>query len=126
MATAIFGKLAPVFQADAVVTRRDVTVRNAYVARMVEVYSVAIPYFQVVQKLNTINHSSVTSDKMHRPISPFFDGDITNGEVSYVDKRQHMRSRIERRDGSQIVTVREFTAHEANAIAMDCALTRDG
>ena len=93
---------------------------------MVEVYSVAVPYFQVIQKLNTINHGSVTSDKMHRPISPFFDGDITNGEVSYVDKRQYMGSWIERRDGLQIVTVREFAAHEANAIAMDCALTRDG
>ena len=90
---------------------------------MVKVDTVTIPYLQMVQKTDTVYHCTVTTDEMRRPIGTFFNRDIADGKVSDVGQCQHMRARIKRSDRLKFITIQQFLTHEADAIAMNGALT---
>ena len=69
VARAILFELATVLQADAVVATGDMAVSNTHMLRMVDIDTIAIADFQVVQQINAINHSFIATNQMNSPVS---------------------------------------------------------
>ena len=127
MARAVLLELTAVLQADAVVARRDVTVGDAHVFRVVEVNAVAVADLQVVQQLDAVDDSLVATDEVNRPVGTLTDGHVADGQPAHVRQRQYMGTGIESLvgQGLQFVGVFEFGTHKGDAVAVDGALARD-
>ena len=125
VAGAILGKLASVFQADAVVARGNMAVGDAHIARMVDVDAVAIAYLQVVEQVDAVDHHIVASHEMHGPIGSLANGDVAQVDLLAAVKREHMGTRIERGNGFQLVGVAELSTHESHSVAINGSPARE-
>ena len=125
MAGAILRRLAPVLQADAVVATGDMAVGNTYVAGVVEVDTVAIADFEIVEQVDAIDDSTVTSHKVECPVGSVAYGHIAHHDISHIGEGDDMRTGVEGGDGFQFVGVVEFGAHKSHTIAADGSHTGD-
>ena len=127
VARAILLELTTVLQTDAVITTGDMAVSNTHMLRMVDIDTIAIADFQVVQQINAINHSFIATNQMNSPVSALFDGDIADGEILHISQREHMWARVEGLilQRLQLVAVAQLGSHKGDAIAMNGALTAD-
>ena len=103
------------------------TVSDTYVLRVVDIDTVAITNLQVVQQLDTVNHSPVATYQVNRPVGALLNSHVADGQVLHGSQRQHVRTRIEGLVGQrlQFIRVLQFLAHEGDAIAMNRSLTSD-
>ena len=88
---------------------------------VVDVYTVAIAYLQVVEEIDAIDHRILAAYEMECPVSAFADGDVAHLHVLHTDEREDMRPGIKGGNGLQLVGVRQLTAHKAHAVAIDGA-----
>ena len=126
LAGTIFLPFATVLEADAVVARSDVAVGNTHLLGVVDIDAVAIAYLEVVEQRDADDRCIVAADEVYGPIGTVADGDVANLQLLDTDEGEHVRTRIELVNGLELVAVEQFFAHEADAIAVDGALSGDG
>ena len=102
-------------------------VGNTYMLRMVDIDTIAIANFQVVQQINAINHSFIATNQVNSPVGALLDGYIANGEILYIGKCEYMWTWVESLilQRLQLVAVAQLGSHKGDAIAMNGALTTD-
>ena len=126
LAGAVFLPFATVLEADAVIARGDVAVGNTHLLGVVDVDAIAIAYLEVVEQRDADDRGIVTADEVNRPVGTVADGDIANLQFLDTDESEHVRTGVELVNGLEFITVEQFFAHEADAVAVDGALASDG
>ena len=121
----IFFELTAVFQADGIIATGDMTVGNAHILAMIDINAITITDLEVVEQIDTINHSPITSDEMHSPVSTFPNGNITDIEIPDSHQGKHVRTGIESSDRFEFVTIKKFSTHKPDTIAMNRTMTRE-
>ena len=119
MTRTILLKLTSVFQTNGIITTRNMTVGYTHILAMIDVNTITIAYFQIIQKIDTINQSAVTTYQMHSPVGTFTNRNITDRQILHTYQREDMRTRIKSSYRFQFITVKQLCSHKLNTIAMN-------
>ena len=119
MARTILLKLTSVFQTNGIITTRNMTVGNTYILAMININTITIAYFQIIQKINSIYQSTITAYQMNCPIGTFTNRNITDRQILHTYQREDMRTRIEGCYRFQFIAVKQLCSHKLNTIAMN-------
>ena len=92
---------------------------------MIDINAITITDLEIVEQIDTINHSPIATDEMHRPVSTFPNGNITDIEIPDSHQGKHMRTGIESSDRFEFVTIKKFSTHKPDTIAMNRTMTRE-
>ena len=125
VARTIFFKLTAVFQADSIIATGDMTVGNAHILAMIDINTITITDLEIVEQIDAVNHSSIATDEMHRPVSTFPYRNITDIEIPDSHQGKHVRTRIESSDRFEFVTIKKFSTHKPDTIAMNRTMPRE-
>ena len=101
------------------------TVGNAHILTMIDINAITITDLEIVEQIDAINHSPITSDEMHSPVSTFPNGNITDIEIPDSHQGKHVRTGIESGNRFELVTVKKFCPHKLDTIAMNRTMTRE-
>ena len=121
----IFFKLTAVFQTDGIIATGDMTVGNTHILAMIDINAITITNLEIVEQIDAINHSTITTDEMNRPVSTFPNGNITDIEIPDSHQGKHMRTGIKSSNRLEFVTVKELCPHKLDTIAMNRTMPRE-
>ena len=92
---------------------------------MIDINAITITDLEIVEQIDAINHSPIATDEMHRPVSTFPYRNITDIEIPDSHQGKHMRTGIESGNRFELVTVKKFSTHKPDTIAMNRTMPRE-
>ena len=101
------------------------TVGNAHILAMIDINTITITDLEIIKQIDAINHSPIATDEMHRPVSTFPNGNITDIEIPDSHQGKHVRTGIESSDRFELVTIKKFSPHKLDTIAMNRTMPRE-